>query len=197
MSGQEAQLQPGEHGALAPAGPGWFVLNAADACWVDGPFGRWTPFEGPGARFEELGLNLAVLEPGQAACFYHGEAAQEDFLVLAGEALLLIEGEERPLRAWDLVHCPPWTEHVILGAGDGGCTVLAVGVRGRGGVVYPVAPVAQRHGAAVAQETDSPHEAYAAVTPDRPAAFDPRWLPCAGDVTREVAAAPESAPGDA
>ncbi|HET9104374.1 MAG TPA: hypothetical protein VFN55_13550 [Solirubrobacteraceae bacterium] len=70
-----------------------------------------------------------------------------------------VEGQERPLRAWDLVHCPPWTEHVIVGAGDGPCAVLAVGARGRGGVLYPAAEFARRHGAAAARETDSPREA--------------------------------------
>ncbi len=37
---------------------------------------------------------------------YHWEADQENFLVLAGEALLVVEGEECPLRQSDFVHCP-------------------------------------------------------------------------------------------
>lgn len=45
--------------------------------------------------------------------------------MLSGEALLIVEGE-RPLRQWDLVHCPPGTKHVIVGAGEGACVVLAV-----------------------------------------------------------------------
>jgi len=60
---------------------------------------------------------------------YHGEEEQEDFIVLSGECLLLIEGEERALKQWDFVHCPPWTEHVFVGAGDGPCVLLAVGSR--------------------------------------------------------------------
>ena len=63
---------------------------------------------------------------------YHAEEAQEDFLVLAGECLLIVEGEERLLRAWDFVHCPPWTEHVFVGAGDGPCLVVGVGARTEG-----------------------------------------------------------------
>jgi glyoxylate utilization-related uncharacterized protein len=31
--------------------------------------------------------------------------------VLYGEALLLVEGQERPLRQWDFVHCPPETPY--------------------------------------------------------------------------------------
>lgn len=159
-----------------PQGPGWFVVNAADAPWVSGRFGSYTGFEGD-ARFERIGLNIGVLEPGQPACWYHEEDEQEDFLVLRGEALLLVEGEERPLRAWDFVHCPPWTAHVFVGAGDEPCTLLALGGRSGGGVLYPVSELALRHGAGVEEATTSPREAYADVPPDTPVAFDPRWLP--------------------
>jgi oxalate decarboxylase/phosphoglucose isomerase-like protein (cupin superfamily) len=62
---------------------------------------------------------------------YHRENDQEDFLVLAGEALAIVEGGERPLRQWDFVHCPPWTSHMIIGAGQGPCLILAVGARDR------------------------------------------------------------------
>ena len=124
-----------EHGR-EPAGEGWFVLNAREAKWVDGHFGAYTRFEGE-SRFPQLGFNIGVLAPGQPACHYHGEDEQEDFLVLSGECLLLIEGQERPLRQWDFVHCPAWTEHVFVGAGDGPCAILAVGTRSGGDVVYP------------------------------------------------------------
>jgi uncharacterized cupin superfamily protein len=100
---------------------------------------------------------------------YHGEGDQEGFLILRGECLLLIEGEERPLRAWDYVHCPPWTEHVLVGAGDGPCLVLSLGSRSGGGVVYPAAGFAQRHGASVAETTREPDQAYADFPPDTPA----------------------------
>jgi uncharacterized cupin superfamily protein len=69
--------------------------------------------------FAQLGINIVVLGRGQPMAMYHWEADQEDFLVLSGEALLIVEGEERPLKQWDFVHCPPRTNHVILGAGDG------------------------------------------------------------------------------
>jgi uncharacterized cupin superfamily protein len=158
-------------------GPGPFVVNAADAAWKGGVFGTFTPFEPEGEGFPMLGFNLAVLQPGQPACFYHREGDQEDFLVLRGEALLLVEGEERRLRAWDFFHCPPWTDHVLIGAGDGPCTLLAVGTRTRGGVVYPASGLARRHGAGAAEETTSPAEAYAGTPDDEPVAFDPGWLP--------------------
>src|SRR5579875_2225125 len=104
---REAPLKRTDAG-LVPQGAGWFVLNAREARWLDGEFGAYTRFEGePG--FPKLGFNIGVLAPGQPACYYHAEDEQEDFLVLSGECLLLIEGEERPLKAWDFVHCPPWT----------------------------------------------------------------------------------------
>jgi uncharacterized cupin superfamily protein len=157
----EANLVATEAG-LVPEGDGWFVLNAREAHWEEHPsFGRYTSFEHPERRFRELGLNVSVLEPGQPNCMYHAEDAEEDFLVLAGECLLLVEGEERRLREWDFVHCPPWTEHVFVGAGDAPCLVLAVGTRRPGDVVYPVDEVALRHGAGVETETDTGREAYA------------------------------------
>ena len=162
---------------VVPEGEGWFVVNAKEARWFEGDFGAFTRFEGPTSRFAALGINIGVLEPGQAACMYHGEDEQEDFLVLAGECLLLIEGEERRLRAWDFVHCPPWTEHVFVGAGDGPCAILAVGTRTKGAVIYPESELAQRHGAGVAKETSEPDEAYAGFAKDTPVAYREGWLP--------------------
>ena len=102
----EAPLEANEHG-LAPKGEGWFVLNARDAGWrhAEGR-GAYSQFEGD-VEFPQLGIHLVVLEPGEPMSMYHWEVDQEDFLVLAGEALLIIEGEERPLRQWDFVHCLP------------------------------------------------------------------------------------------
>jgi uncharacterized cupin superfamily protein len=163
-------------GGLVPAGEGWFVVNARDARWLEGEHGAYAPFEGD-ERFPQLGVNLALLEPGQPASMYHGEADQEDFLVLAGECLLLIEGRERRLAAWDFVHCPAWTEHVLIGAGTGPCAILLVGVRSGGGVVYPASQLAQRHGAGVERETREPREAYAHVRANAPVEIGERWPP--------------------
>ena len=163
-------------GGLVPDGPGWFVLNARDARWQTGVFGAYTRFEGED-RFPSIGVNIGVLEPGQPACYYHGEDEQEDFLVLSGECLLLIDGEERPLRAWDFVHCPAWTEHVFVGAGDGPCAVLAVGTRLSDAVVYPASGLAQRHGAGVTKATRDPATAYADLPDDVETPYQPGWLP--------------------
>ncbi len=101
---------------------GWFVVNVRDAAWVTNEhFGAACIFEGDDAPFAQLGFTIGVLRRGQTGGLYHREASQEDFLVLAGECLLLIEGEERPLQAWDFVHCPPETEHIFVGIGEGPC----------------------------------------------------------------------------
>ena len=171
----EAPLEP-TAGGLVPVGEGWFVVNARDARWLDGHFGAYTRFEGE-ARFPQVGINIGVLAPGQPSCMYHGEDEQEDFLVLSGECLLLIEGEERRLKAWDFVHCPAWTEHVFVGAGDRPCTILAIGSRTGDDVIYPVSELAQRHGAGVEEETRDPGEAYKHVPPDAEVGYRDGWLP--------------------
>jgi uncharacterized cupin superfamily protein len=179
----EAPLESTEHG-LVPNGDGWFVLNAREARWLHGQERTAIcEFEGD-ADFSQLGINLSVLGPGQPMAMYHWEADQEDFLVLAGEALLIVEGEERPLRRWDFVHCPAGTKHVIVGAGDAPCLVLAVGARDRstgpdwGG--YTVDEAALRHDAGVEQETTDAKQAYARFVRREPARYREGWLPDAG-----------------
>jgi len=162
---------------LAPASDGWFVVNVRDASWLTHDvFGSDCGFESDVAEFAELGIRLQVLLPGQPNGLYHREDTQEDFLVLAGECLLLVENEERRLRAWDFVHCPPMTEHIFVGAGEGPCVVLMVGTRKPGRpIVYPVSELALRHRAGVATETPSPRDAYAPYPDERaerPASWD-------------------------
>jgi uncharacterized cupin superfamily protein len=174
----EAKLEATERG-LVPTGQGWYILNTADAPWVENDdFGRFTYWEGDASRFEQVGMNISVLRPGQPMCMYHAESAQEDFLVLAGEGTLVIEGEERPLRAWDLVHCPAWTRHVLVAGGEEPMVVLAVGARMPGKqVVYPRDEAALRHGAGVETETPTPSEAYAGSAEDTPVRYRPGDLP--------------------
>ena len=166
----EAQVEDNGSG-LAPGGEGWFVVNVRDAQWLtseDGekqPTGSECPFESGKAEFPQLGFRIHVLPPGESNGLYHGENKQEDFLVLHGECILLVEGEERRLRAWDFVHCPPWTEHIFVGAGDGPCAILMVGNRSPDhSTQYIPDPAAARHGAAVEVASSSPREVYA----DRP-----------------------------
>jgi uncharacterized cupin superfamily protein len=176
----EARLERTQSG-LAPAGEGWFVLNAREARWRHGEGrGARLDFEGE-TEFPQVGINLFVLAPGEPMGMYHWEADQEDFLVLSGEALLIVEGDERPLRQWDFVHCPAETKHVIVGAGEGPCAVLAVGARehqeGSDWGGYPVDEAALRHGAGVERETSDADEAYARFPDRQPTSCREGWLP--------------------
>jgi uncharacterized cupin superfamily protein len=166
---------------LVADGDGWFVINARESRWRDyGRLGAACDFEGK-RRFKQLGINLNVLLPGEPISMYHRENHQEGFLVVSGECLLLVEGQERPLSQWDYFHCPGGTAHVILGAGDGPAVVLAVGARGgRKGIVYLVDDVAVEHGAGVEAETKTSAEAYARFAGSRRTRYVDGWLPDLG-----------------
>jgi uncharacterized cupin superfamily protein len=176
----EAPLEETGSG-LVPATKGWFVLNAQEARWSHRKGrGERLGFEGE-MEFPQVGVSLYVLAPGEPIGMYHWESNQEDFLILAGEALLIIEGEERSLRQWDFVHCPAETNHIIVGAGDSPCVVLAVGAReeqadmGWGG--YTVDETALRHGAGFERETTDADEAYARFPDPEWTRYREGWLP--------------------
>jgi uncharacterized cupin superfamily protein len=140
-----------------------FVINVADAAALsfEGS-GAYVTFEDPTERFPDFGIGIHMLGPGEPNAMYHAESNQEDFLVLAGECKAILNGEERPLRQWDFVHCPAGTEHVFVGAGDGPCWILMVGARKPDATIrYPVNEKAAEHGASVSEPTDDARTAYA------------------------------------
>jgi uncharacterized cupin superfamily protein len=118
-------------------------------------------FEPDEAPWADTGVNVQIMQPGQPNGRYHSEPVQEDFLVLHGECIVILEGEERPLRQWDFLHCPAGVEHIFVGAGDGPCAVLMIGARRNDEVHYPVNEIAGRYDASVSNPTDDPAEAYA------------------------------------
>jgi uncharacterized cupin superfamily protein len=184
---EEARLEAVSSG-LSPVTDGWFVVNVRDAAWLrNDAFGYRCVFEADRPvlrkrpdldvqRFSDIGFTVAVIAPGRPSGLYHAESNQEDFLVLAGECVLLVEGEERPLRAWDFVHSPPGTAHAFVATGNGPCVILMTGARTREKrIVYPRSEVALRHGAGVGEETSSPSEAYARFPhwqPERPESWN-------------------------
>jgi uncharacterized cupin superfamily protein len=182
----EAELKQTEAG-LVPAGTGWFVMNAREARWFHNP-GRSdnAPLTGCDAfeaetYFPMLGMSIQCLSPGRPNSTYHWETEQEDFLVLHGEALLIVEGQERRLRQWDFVHCPPETKHVFVGAGDGHCVILAASSRqfqkdGPWGF-YCVDETAARYNASSPEETQDGDVAYGRFPPSQPTRFREGWLP--------------------
>jgi uncharacterized cupin superfamily protein len=142
--------------------PDWFIVNVADSPANGEPrVGKWVMFERPGEDFPHYGINIHVVQPGQPNGRYHSESAQEDFLVLHGECIAIVEGEERPMRQWDFLHCPPGTNHIMVGAGDGPCAILMVGARGDEHTIhYPVNELAAKYDASTRVDTDSSKEAY-------------------------------------
>src|ERR1700760_4782471 len=140
----EAVLEDG-----VPTTAGWFVVGAAQTRWLPHDGRSLCRFGGEGpAHFDDLGIGLYWLQPGRPMSMYHHEAGQEDFLVLRGQGVLLVEGRERRLEAWDLVHCPAPPPHPIVAPGEEPALILAVGAgKEKGSVRYPVEPVALRHDA--------------------------------------------------
>jgi uncharacterized cupin superfamily protein len=155
---------------LAPVTPGWFVVNTAEAAWVTNK--DWS---GGVCIFESddfvlrgrpdlteyvkphAGFTIRVVPPGRPADLYHAESVQEDFLILQGECVLIVEEQERQLRAWDFVHCPPMTAHTFVATGNGPCVILATGNR-RDDLerIYPRSETALRYGAGPEVSTTDP-----------------------------------------
>ena len=159
---------------------GWYVRSVRDLDWADrGPRGFVADLVDD--EDAQVGVNIFVLAPGDPMSMYHWEADQEGFLVLSGEALLIVEEEEHPLRRWDYFHCPIGVPHTIVGAGSGPCAILAVGARehqeGSGWGGYPYSEVAMKHDASAEEETTSAQVAYARFPQRKPAEFREDWLP--------------------
>jgi len=182
----EAELEQTDSG-LVPSSTGWFVLNAREARWFDKPGqGYSLPLTGNDEYeaetfFPMLGMSIRVMHPGEPSTTYHWETEQEDFLVLAGEALLIVEGEERPLRQWDFVHCPPETRHAFVGAGDSPCVLLCASSRqfqkdGPWGF-YCADETAARYNASSPEETQDGSVAYARFPPSTERRYPGGLLP--------------------
>jgi uncharacterized cupin superfamily protein len=81
-----------------------------------------------GAR--KLGYNLTELPPGKAQCPFHNHHAEEEmFLILEGEGVLRFGDERLPLRAHDVIACPPGGRelaHQIINTGSTTMRYLAL-----------------------------------------------------------------------
>lgn len=180
---REAEIKDTPAGKQA-SGPGWFIMNMGDAVWQTMERGgAWSALDADGAPFGQFGIGLHHLPPGESPGFYHWESDQEGFLVVSGECLMIVEGEERRMRKWDYCHCPPGTRHIAVGAeGDEPCVLLMVGSRTPGKIThYPVDPVAAGHGVSVERAAESAREAYAGWKGSREITDVPApWPPAGG-----------------
>jgi len=166
---EEAELEETEVGLL-PRTQGWFIMSALETRWFDKPgqghsvsLTGYNEYEAE-TFFPMLGMSIRVAGPGDATTTYHWETEQEDFLVLAGNGIAIIEGEERPLEQWDFVHCPPGTKHAFVG-GEPPLVLLCASSRqfqkdGPWGY-YCFDETAARHNAASPEDTQDGEIAYA------------------------------------
>jgi uncharacterized cupin superfamily protein len=128
-----------------------------------------------------LGIAIRVVDPGEPTGTYHWETEQEDFLVLAGAGILVVEGEERRLQQWDFVHCPPKTKHAFVGAGDRPLVLLCASSRqfqkdGPWGY-YCADGTAAKYNASSPEDTQDTRIAYARFAPSRATRYPGDLLP--------------------
>jgi uncharacterized cupin superfamily protein len=185
----EADFEETDAG-LVPKSAGWFVKNVRDLRWFDKPGqGHSVPLTGHDEYeaetfFPMLGMSIRVVGPGEPSTTYHWETEAEDFLILSGEGILIVEGEERPVKQWDFVHCPPETKHAFAGAGDGPCVILCASSRqfqkdGPWGY-YCKDEVAARYNASSPEDTQDGELAYARFPDSRETRYSGGLLPGAG-----------------
>lgn len=159
----EAQIDETPEGGV-PVDDGWFILNLAQMAWQAIPgFGVALEFDGPDHDPDEpgIGVHVHVLQPGEANGYYHAEVAREGFLVLSGECIAVVEGQERRMRQWDYLHSPAGTEHITVGAGEQPCAILMFGSPDPHRQIAWIAnEIAANHGASVEQTTSCASEVY-------------------------------------
>src|SRR3954470_12419281 len=183
---QEASLKETDAGLVADS-TGWVVMNARDARWFEKPGqGFSVPLTGcdeyeAETFFPMLGMSIRVMQPGEPAGTYHWETEAEDFLVLHGEGLLIVEGQERQLKQWDFVHCPPETKHAFVGSGDGPFVLLCASSRqfqkdGPWGF-YCADDVARTYNASAPEDTQDGALADARFPPSQPTRYRDGFLP--------------------
>ena len=174
----EARLENG-----VPTSEGWFVMNATEGRWFVTPCkGMGIPLTGCDEHeaetfFPMLGMALRVVLAGEPSTTYHWETEQEDFLVLHGEGLQIVEGQERPVKQWDFVHCPPGTKHAFVG---GPLVLLCASSRqfqkdGPWGY-YCKDETAAKHNASSPEDTQDGRLAYARFAPTQETTY-PGGLP--------------------
>lgn len=85
---------------------------------------------GPSLGAKKLGYNLTVVDPGKRAFPFHCHHANEEmFFVLEGEGELRFGPETFPVRAGDVIGCPPGgpdRAHQLVNTGAGPLRYLAV-----------------------------------------------------------------------
>ncbi|MBU2341396.1 MAG: cupin domain-containing protein [Alphaproteobacteria bacterium] len=98
--------------------------------------GRWYRRLAPAAGLTRLGASHVVLEPGACSSQRHWHRAQDELVVmLAGEAVLIEDGGETPVRAGDVLAWPAGVEngHHLHNRSDADCVFVAISGGDRAG----------------------------------------------------------------
>jgi uncharacterized cupin superfamily protein len=170
----EAPFEETEHG-LVCKGDGWFLVNARDVRWRESKGRGVSSNFGGDTLFDQLGVGITVVGPNEPTTMYHWESNEEDFLVLRGGGIAILDGEEHQLRQWDSIHCPPGTVHTFIG-GPEGLVLFGVGAREHPDEgSYVADSLAARYGAAPERNTESTAEAYKSFGPREPVRYG-GWL---------------------
>lgn len=98
------------------------VIRAVDhAQFAAGKMGKATLFSSP-----RLLVGLNAFEPGQAHALHAHAGLDKLYHVLEGEGLFLLDGQELPMRAGDLLVAPEGVPHGVKNSGGTRLVVLAV-----------------------------------------------------------------------
>ena len=123
-------------------------LNASPATNATGyppPFdaavrGRWYKRLGPAGGLTEFGASHVRLEPGAWSSQRHWHEGEDELVVmLSGEAVLVDDAGEHPMRAGDVAAFPrgDGNGHHLQNRSDKPCVFVAIGAGPRQGGDYP------------------------------------------------------------
>jgi quercetin dioxygenase-like cupin family protein len=97
------------------------IRPAEHATYTSGKMGKSTLFESP-----RLLVGLNAFEPGQEHALHAHAGMDKVYSVVEGEGVFLLEGQELPMRAGDLLVAPDAVPHGVRNIGPGRLLVLAI-----------------------------------------------------------------------
>lgn len=108
--------------------------------YADAVQGRWYRRLAPAAGLTDFGASHVVLQPGAWSSQRHWHVGEDEIVVmLSGEAVLVDDSGETPLRPGDVAAFPKndGNGHVLPNRSDGPCCFVAVGQPSESDCHYP------------------------------------------------------------
>ena len=108
--------------------------------YADAVAGRWYRRLGPAGGLSEFGVRHVTLKPGAWSSQRHWHEGEDEFVVmLSGEAVLVDDAGETPMRAGDCAAFPrgDGNGHVLQNRSDSDCVFIAVGRPAASDCHYP------------------------------------------------------------